>query len=219
MESKVIAIDVPRIVPEAEIIPKKNQEVSNTEVPLLPVHGIHLRIGSALFYSIISILIMIINKQCLTIYQFPPFQVLGLGQMIATIVVLRSGKAMGIISFPDLTWSTFKQMNLLPLLYLGNMVFGLGGTQKLSLPMFTALRRLELWITIVGEITVLKIYPPVEVTVSVSVVILGSLIAASNDLSFNAFGYFCVFMSDFFTAGVVVMTKSIINKQQLGKLK
>ena len=46
------------------------------------------RVGSAILYGVASFLIVIINKSVLTIYKFPSFQVLGLGQMIASIIIL-----------------------------------------------------------------------------------------------------------------------------------
>lgn len=180
------------------------------------IHSLAARIGSALFYMITSVLIMIINKQCLTVFRFPSFQFLGLGQMISTIVILRISKLAGVVDFPDLSWSTLKQVHPLPLFYLGNMVFGLGGTQNLSLPMFTALRRLELWLTMIGEAYVLSIWPSMGVKLSISFIIFGSIIAVMDDLTFNFLGYACVTLNNISTACVVVFVKRAIDTTKLG---
>ena len=87
----------------------------------------------------------------LTHYHFPSFQVLGIGQMIATVIILNIGRALGIINFPELSTDTFRKIWPLPLMYLGNMVFGLGGTQNLSLPMMTVLRRFSILMTMIGK--------------------------------------------------------------------
>ena len=86
------------------------------------------------------------------------------------------------------------------------MVFGLGGTQNLSLPMMTVLRRfsilmtmignliiliastLSLEITFPGEFCILHVNPSTSVKMSVFMMILGSVVAAYNDLAFNLRG-------------------------------
>ena len=70
--------------------------------------------------------------------------------MLATILVLYSGKMMGKVSFPSLSTDTFHNLWPLPLFYLGNLVFGLGSTQSLSLPMMTVLRRFSILMTLIG---------------------------------------------------------------------
>ena len=110
------------------------------------------KILTAVFYGVSSFMIMVVNKSVLTKYQFPSFQVLGIGQMVATVTILYVGKKLSIVSFPDLSSDTFRKIWPLPLMYLGNMVFGLGGTQNLSLPMMTVLRRFSILMTMIGEI-------------------------------------------------------------------
>ena len=112
------------------------------------------KILTAVFYGVSSFMIMVVNKSVLTKYQFPSFQVLGLGQMLATVIILFVGKKLGIVSFPDLSSDTFRKIWPLPLMYLGNMVFGLGGTQNLSLPMMTVLRRFSILMTMIGKLNV-----------------------------------------------------------------
>ena len=163
------------------------------------------KILTAVFYGVSSFMIMVVNKSVLTKYQFPSFQVLGLGQMVATVTMLFVGKKLSIVSFPDLSSDTFRKIWPLPLMYLGNMVFGLGGTQNLSLPMMTVLRRFSILMTMIGklryytltnsnyvafsgEFYLLKVRPSTSIQMSVYLMILGSIVAASNDLAFNLRG-------------------------------
>lgn len=88
-----------------------------------------LRVGSAALYGAASFLITVINKTVLTTYHFPSYQVLGIGQMAATIVILYISKRLGFLSFPHLDSSVFRKIWPLPLIYMGNLVFGLGGTK------------------------------------------------------------------------------------------
>ena len=69
---------------------------------------------------------------------------------MATILVLYSGKILNTLRFPDISLETVQKVWPLPLFYLGNLVFGLGGTQALSLPMFTVLRRFSILMTMIG---------------------------------------------------------------------
>lgn len=175
------------------------------------------KVASALFYGISSFMIMVVNKRVLTVYSFPSFQVLGLGQMVATVVILFLAKFFHVVTFPDLGRETLRKIWPLPLMYLGNMVFGLGGTQELSLPMMTVLRRFSILMTMVGEYYVLKSRPTMSVQLSVYLMIFGSALAAINDLAFNLKGYAYVLLNDFFTAGNGVLIKKKLESKDLGK--
>ncbi|XP_044269995.1 UDP-sugar transporter UST74c-like [Tribolium madens] len=175
------------------------------------------QIFSALFYGIASFMITVVNKTVLTTYQFPSFQVLGIGQMIATITVLLTAKRLRIVTFPSFELNTFGKIFPLPLIYIGNMIFGLGGTKQLSLPMFTALRRFSILLTMILELYILGIRPSFSVQFSVYTMILGAVVAASNDIAFNLQGYIYVLLNDFFTATNGVYMKKKLDSKELGK--
>ena len=94
---------------------------------------------TGLFYSLTSLIIVILNKIVLTTYKFPSFRMLGLGQITSSIVVLAIARAFGVVNFPKMGWDTFWSVWPLPLAYIGDLLFGLGGTQNLSLPMLTGI--------------------------------------------------------------------------------
>lgn len=175
------------------------------------------RVCSAIFYGVASFMITVINKTVLTTYGFPSFQVLGLGQMSATILVLFAAKKLRIVSFPDFELNTFGKIWPLPIIFIGNMLFGLGGTKELSLPMFTALRRFSILMTMIAELYILGIKPSFSVQFSVYTMIVGALIAASNDIAFNLHGYIYVLLNDFFTATNGVYMKKKLDSKELGK--
>lgn len=176
-----------------------------------------MKLGSAVFYGMASFLITVVNKRVLTTYKFPSFLFLSLGQLIASIVVLYSGKKLRVVTIPDYSNDLFKKIFPLPLIYLGNMVFGLGGTQALSLPMFAALRRFSILMTMLLELYVLGVRPSSAVQFSVYAMIGGALLAASDDLSFNLEGYAFVMITNLLTAMNGVFVKKKLNGSDMGR--
>jgi solute carrier family 35 protein len=65
------------------------------------------------------------------------------------------------------------------------MLFGLGGTQELSLPMLIVLRRFTILMTMLGEYFILSVSAKASVQLSVFLMISGAAFAAVNDLAFS----------------------------------
>lgn len=176
-----------------------------------------MKISSALFYGLASFMITVVNKTVLTTYKFPSFLCLSLGQLVATVIVLFVGKTMRFITFPDFHADIPRKIFPLPLIFLGNMMFGLGGTQALSLPMFAALRRFSILMTMLLEMKMLGTRPTFAIQVSVYAMIGGALLAASDDLSFNLHGYVYVMITNTMTAANGVFVKKKLDTAELGK--
>ncbi|XP_053553100.1 UDP-N-acetylglucosamine/UDP-glucose/GDP-mannose transporter-like [Bombina bombina] len=174
------------------------------------------RILSAVLYGVCSFLVVLVNKSVLTTYRFPSSTFLGIGQMVITIIILFVGKLYNIITFPDFNKQIPKKIFPLPLLYIGNHLTGLSSTQLLSLPMFTVLRKFSIPLTLIFEMIILRTRYSWSIVASVIAIILGALIAASFDLSFNLEAYIIVLLNDLFTALYGVYTKEKITKE-LGK--
>lgn len=175
------------------------------------------KVSSALFYGVASFLITVVNKTVLTSWEFPSFLVLSIGQMLASILILGAGKRIGIITFSDFNRDIPRKLFPLPLIYSGNMMFGLGGTQALSLPMFTAIRRFSILMTMMLEFKVLGIRPTKPVQISVWCMVGGALLAASDDLSFNLHGYTYVMITNTLTAANGVFLKKKLDSMDIGK--
>ncbi|XP_074851211.1 nucleotide sugar transporter SLC35D2 isoform X1 [Carettochelys insculpta] len=187
------------------------------EEPAAAVHPPLPRLLSAAFYGTCSFLIVLVNKTVLTTYRFPSPVVLGIGQMATTILILYVSKLNKIIHFPDFDKSIPVKLFPLPLLYVGNHVSGLSSTSKLSLPMFTVLRKFTIPLTLLLEIIILGKRYSLSIMISVFAIILGAFIAAGSDLSFSLEGYIYVLLNDIFTAANGVYTKQKMDPKELGK--
>uniref|UniRef100_A0A8C6HQV1 Solute carrier family 35, member D2 n=1 Tax=Mus spicilegus TaxID=10103 RepID=A0A8C6HQV1_MUSSI len=175
------------------------------------------RLLSALFYGTCSFLIVLVNKALLTTYGFPSPIVLGIGQMATTIMILYVFKLNKIIHFPDFDKKIPGKLFPLPLLYVGNHISGLSSTSKLSLPMFTVLRKFTIPFTLLLEAIILGTQYSLNIILSVLAIVLGAFIAAGSDLTFNLEGYVFVFLNDIFTAANGVYTKQKMDPKELGK--
>lgn len=176
-----------------------------------------LRICAALFYATSSFLIVIFNKSLLTNYRFPSIQIVGIGQMMATIILLYVAKIIGIIHFPDMGRDIPRKVWPLPIIYLCNLLLGLGSTKRVSLPMFTVLRRFTILFTLIAERILLGRVASLRIKVIVFTMLLGAVVAAINDLAFDLVGYVFILSNDVFTASYSVFMKKKINAKDLGK--
>ncbi|KAF1411465.1 UDP-N-acetylglucosamine/UDP-glucose/GDP-mannose transporter, partial [Spheniscus humboldti] len=156
-------------------------------------------------------------KYLFMLFSFPSPMFLGIGQMAATILILYVSKLNKIVHFPDFDKSIPVKLFPLPLIYVGNHISGLSSTSKLSLPMFTVLRKFTIPLTLLLEIIILGKRYPLSIIVSVFAILLGAFIAAGSDLSFNLEGYTVVLLNDLFTAANGVYTKQKIDPKELGK--
>ncbi|XP_043233531.1 UDP-sugar transporter sqv-7-like isoform X2 [Amphibalanus amphitrite] len=176
-----------------------------------------LRTSSAASYAFSSFAIMAVNKEVLTVKKFPSFLVLGVCQMLVTIITLGILRFVGYVQFPALDRSIPRKIWPLPVVYLGNQVTGLGGTKMLSLPMLTALRRFSILMTMGLEFYLLGVRPELAVQLSVYGMVLGAIVAACADPSFDLMGYTMVFTNDLFTAANGVYSKQKLEARDLGK--
>ena len=174
------------------------------------------RAGAALLYGGCSLVLVLSNKICLTTYRFPDAIILALSQCISTLGILLAGSYLGKIEL-DFSVSQFKTLSNLCFVNAINVGTGLIGTKSVNIPMFTALRRLSILLTMLAQAFILKQKPTKTVIFSVFLMCGGALLAAIYDLAFNLFGYVAILMSASSTALSNVLTKSKFQKTKTSK--
>ena len=169
---------------------------------------------SALFYGLSSILVIFANKALLTQFDFPYFNFVATAQFILTSIFLFILSFFHIFEIPWISPSICLEILPLSLMFLGNVVTGLGSTKSLNLPMFTALRRFSIMMTMFGEWFILDNKPNSKVMLSIVCMIFGAFIAAMFDLTFDLTGYSLIFANNLFTAinGVWMKKTSLSGK-------
>lgn len=175
-----------------------------------------LKLLSALFYGVCSFLISVINKLVLTTYSFPSSNILGIGQMVAILLILQTAQTINLVKIRRVSIRN-KKLFILAGLYLANLITSLGGTKSLPLPMFIALRRFSIALTAILEFIILGLRRSIGIILTIVAMIGGSIVAALADLSFNAIGYLQVMLSNIFSAAGVVYTKKTIDSKEINK--
>jgi len=172
------------------------------------------KVVAACFYGGTSLAVIFTNKFIMSGYSFPYFDFLALVQFLATTFVLTVLVMLKRIDIPPLNVAIFREIFPVAMMFLGNVICGLGSTRSLNLPMFTALRRFSIFMTMCAEYLVLSNRPATQIVVSVLMMVGGAFFAALYDLTFDAYGYALVFFNNVFTAlnGVYLKKATISGK-------
>ena len=160
---------------------------------------------SILSYMFSSFFIVIFNKIVLTIFAFDSIAFIIFCQSIFTIVILlfRCYK----IKWPKKTLWKVCVLNV------SNVFFGISASGALNVAMFSALRRVSIFMTLIGQWMLLGNRPNNGVIFSVFMMILGAIIASADDLSFNPVGYVYVMANNALTASSQIETKRAIDQE------
>ena len=198
LEAQEIKSSLPEISSSATTISTPSKAISPSRTTA---------ITAALSYAVSSIGIQIALKLTLTTMSFPSALFVALSQCIFMVISILVLRHLGKIHFPKPSISNMKAVQPLPLIQVFNVGCGLMGTKLVSIPMFTVLRRVSIPLTLLSEIYILNSPASIKVKASVGLLMLGSTIAALDDLSFNWAGYSAILVSAIATTAYGVYSK------------
>ena len=161
------------------------------------MHGL-----SVLLYMVSSFMIVIFNKIILTQYHFPSVPFLMLCQSIVSSVFF----------WTKLKQKANRELVLVCLLNVANIFFGLNAAGTLNIAMFTALRRISIMMTLIAQWWFLSQKSSKPVIITVGVMVFGSFVAASDDLTFDLLGYTFAMVNNILTAAAQIASKYAFDK-------
>mmetsp|Transcript_50079 Transcript_50079/g.128902 ORF Transcript_50079/g.128902 Transcript_50079/m.128902 type:complete len:336 (-) Transcript_50079:33-1040(-) len=164
---------------------------------------------AAVLYGVVSISITFFNKAVLSAYDYPYSNVLTLGQMVCAVIFLVLFKNFKLIDYPSFNTQTAKKAAPLAIAFIAMVVTGLASLGKLSVPMYTALRRSTTLVVMVLEYFMLKKVSSKATWATVALMNVGAAVAAAGDFEFNLEGYVIVFLNGFATAAYLVAVKKV----------
>jgi solute carrier family 35 protein len=194
---------------------KRSKKIEDKPVKKAPASPSKM-VMAALLYGLTSILLVVSNKICLTTFEFPDAVFLALSQCCCTLTVIFVCNIIGVVKL-NLSQDAFSRMVLLSIVNAINVGTGLIGTKSVSIPMFTALRRTSIFLTMVGEGILMKKIIKNETKFYVALMCGGAFLGAIYDLSFNFYGYVSILISAFCTALSAILTKINLDDDKLSK--
>ncbi|MEW5311225.1 MAG: hypothetical protein WDW38_002958 [Sanguina aurantia] len=153
----------------------------------------YVSLGSAVLYGGLSISMNFVNKYTMQI--FPLSNCILIMQMAATFVILWTLRQLRVIEFPPFSAAKCRRFFGISVLYTANTGFALFGLKTLNIPMYNVLKRMTPVMVLCVKACALRRWPPMQITMSVMMVVAGCLVAGVGDLSFDMVGYACAFAS------------------------
>jgi len=169
------------------------------------------KVIASICYGLSGLILMFMNKIVLTSYRFPHYSLMALMQASSISLTLSILKKLKIVSFPSPSFKLIRQLFPIPIFYLINLLTGLGATKYISVPMFVALRRFTIPLTIVLQYYILQTKTSRRAMFAIFILFLGSLIAVLQDFQFNLFGYFLCLVNDIGDSCEAIFCKRQLN--------
>eukprot|EP00835_Amoeboradix_gromovi_P002970 NODE_182_length_15748_cov_0.173174.p6 type:complete len:309 gc:universal NODE_182_length_15748_cov_0.173174:13636-14562(+) len=184
-------------------------------------YPIYLKIATATFYSLISISLVLFNKNIFAVYGFDSPSFLCVCQAVLGIILTRLLDYWKIIVLQGISKAQVIKLIPLAVVYLSNILFGLLALKSINIPIYNTLRRSGILLVIAIEYYMYHSMPSIPILLSVLIIVFGTIFAGANDLSFDFYSYTICMIANVLTAFYVVLVKhfgKILNLEPLSLL-
>lgn len=157
-------------------------------------------------YLFSSSVIMYTNKQVLAVYGLYPTYLMVSQSLLLLVYLFLCRRE-------KISLRVSKYLLSLAVLNACNVFFGLLGSTHMSVAVFTALRRVSIGLTLVGEIVYLKKKKSGSVIACVAFMMAAVAIVAIDDTSASVRGYSFVMLNNFLTTASSIFSKSVLDSE------
>ncbi len=165
------------------------------------------KIGVASFYSFISITLVLFNKSIFANYNFDSPGFLTICQAVVGIGLTRLLCHYSSVTIQGIGKDQVLKLYPLALIYVLNILFGLMALQHINIPIYNTLRRSGIFLVIFIEYYMYYRLPSRPILLSVSIIVFGTIIAGSRDLSFDIKSYIIAMIANLLTALYIILVK------------
>mmetsp|Transcript_7178 Transcript_7178/g.10600 ORF Transcript_7178/g.10600 Transcript_7178/m.10600 type:complete len:299 (+) Transcript_7178:36-932(+) len=172
-----------------------------------------------LLYGVTATLMNITNKFLIFTYEFSCTFIFMAAQYMLSLGIYEALRSKGMKTIPQISYQDALDTLPVTLCFLGSIVFGLSGMAYVNLPMYVALRKLSTLVVFLMEIGFSQKLPDKWSSLGICLISLGALVAGSNDLTSDYFGFFLVFLANICTGLQLHLARLLKQKRKnLGAL-
>eukprot|EP01116_Phalansterium_solitarium_P010355 TRINITY_DN2505_c0_g1_i2.p1 TRINITY_DN2505_c0_g1~~TRINITY_DN2505_c0_g1_i2.p1 ORF type:complete len:329 (+),score=61.21 TRINITY_DN2505_c0_g1_i2:145-1131(+) len=187
------------------------------DIPFLSDPNV-LSVLACVFYSGSSLLMTFVNKMLLSSSNVQVPLLLCLYQSLFTVVALGLGSAIGRLELPVLERRVLLRWAPVNVLFLTMMVSANYALQSVAVPMFTVVKNSAIVLVAIGDAVLFKQLLSPVLLLSMGLMVLGSLISASNDLEFSPIAYFFLGINVLVSSAYVLYLRSVVKSLPLSEI-
>lgn len=176
---------------------------------LIPKPTLFEQLFACVAYGTVSISITLFNKAVFSVYHFKFPNLVMLGQMLVTLLLIKAGSSLGYLEISRISKDGLKKLFPLTLAWWVYVLSGVTALRFLTVPMFGLLRRGTTLAVVTGEFYMFGKVVSNNHVGAIMIMLLGGLVGVSNDLSYSFWGYFYIAICCVSTAMYLLLIRKL----------